>query len=69
MEKAEEAVVWFVVWLGVWQHVESGTEQSFVIKINPPWAVENVSWRLKYPCDGRRWKTRAGSRMPPGWPW
>ncbi len=54
--RAEEAVVWLAVWLGVWQHVESGTEGSFLIKIDPPRAVENVSWRLKYPRDGRRWK-------------
>jgi hypothetical protein len=54
--RTEDAVVWFVVWLGVWQHVESGTEQSFLIKIDPPQAVENVSWSVKYPRDGRRWK-------------
>jgi hypothetical protein len=36
--------------------MESGMEQSFLIKINPPRAVENVSWHLKYPHDGRRWR-------------
>ncbi len=47
-----EAVVWF----GVWQHVVSKTEQSFLNKIDPPRAVENVSQILEYLHNGRRWK-------------
>jgi hypothetical protein len=47
-----EAVAWF----GVWQHMVSKTEQSFLNKSYPLWAVENMSWILEYPHDGRRWK-------------
>ncbi len=48
--QAVEAVVWF----GVWQHVISKTEQSFLNEINPLLAVENVCQILEYPHDGGR---------------
>ncbi len=50
--RAVEAVVWF----GVWLHVVSKMEQSFLNKIDPVRAVKNVSQILEYPHDGRRWK-------------
>ncbi len=50
--QAVEAVVCF----GVWQPVVSKMEQSFLNEIDPPWAVEIVSWILEYPHDGRRWE-------------
>jgi hypothetical protein len=45
-----------VVWFGVWLHMVSKTEQSFLNKIDPPRAVKNVSWILEYPHGDRKWK-------------
>jgi hypothetical protein len=53
--RTKEAVLWCKVWV-VWQRVVSETEQSFLIRIDPPWAVGNVSWLQRFPRDGKIWE-------------